>query len=69
MALGQMNIRLRRLERCRRCPHEGRRSDPPKKEDRLFLFFVKGELAERQKHYEPAEQFFRQALELDPPTP
>jgi tetratricopeptide (TPR) repeat protein len=27
---------------------------------------LRGELAERQKHYEPAEQFFRQALELDP---
>jgi tetratricopeptide (TPR) repeat protein len=30
------------------------------------LLFLRGELAERQKHYEPAEQFFRQALELDP---
>jgi Tfp pilus assembly protein PilF len=27
---------------------------------------MRGEWAERQKHYEPAEQFFRQALELDP---
>jgi tetratricopeptide (TPR) repeat protein len=37
-----------------------------KKEDRTFLLFLKGALAERQKHYEPAEQFFRQALDLDP---
>ena len=27
---------------------------------------MRGEWAERQKHYEQAEQFFRQALELDP---
>jgi Tfp pilus assembly protein PilF len=37
-----------------------------KKEDRIYLLFVKGELAERQKHSEPAEQFFRQVLDLDP---
>jgi Tfp pilus assembly protein PilF len=37
-----------------------------KKEDRIYLLFVKGELAERQKHNEPAEQFFRQVLDLDP---
>ena len=37
-----------------------------RKEDRTYLFFLKGALAERQKHYEPAEQFFHQALELDP---
>jgi len=37
-----------------------------KKEDRTYLFFLKGALAERQKHYEPAEQLFRQALDLDP---
>jgi tetratricopeptide (TPR) repeat protein len=37
-----------------------------KKEDRTYLFFLKGALAERQKHFEPAEQLFRQALEVDP---
>jgi tetratricopeptide (TPR) repeat protein len=37
-----------------------------KKEDRASLLFMRGELAERQKHYEPAEQFFREVLELDP---
>jgi tetratricopeptide (TPR) repeat protein len=35
-------------------------------EDKAYLFFLKGALAERQKHYEPAEQYFRQALDLDP---
>jgi tetratricopeptide (TPR) repeat protein len=37
-----------------------------KKEDKLALYFLKGAVAERQKHYEAAEQIFRQALELDP---
>jgi tetratricopeptide (TPR) repeat protein len=37
-----------------------------KPEDRTYLLFLRGEWAERQKHYEPAEQFFRKALEQDP---
>jgi tetratricopeptide (TPR) repeat protein len=37
-----------------------------RKDDRTYLLFLKGALAERQKHYEPAEQFFRQALDVDP---
>ena len=37
-----------------------------KKEDRINLLFLKGELAERQKDYKAAEQLFRQVLELDP---
>jgi tetratricopeptide (TPR) repeat protein len=37
-----------------------------KKSDRPYLLFLKGALAERQKHYEPAEQYFHQALDLDP---
>ena len=36
------------------------------KEERITLLFMRGEWAERQKHYEPAEQFFHQALELEP---
>jgi len=37
-----------------------------KNEDKSYLLFLKGALAERQKHLEPAEQFFRQALDIDP---
>ena len=36
------------------------------KSDQVYLLFLKGALAERQKHFEPAEQFFRQALDQDP---
>jgi tetratricopeptide (TPR) repeat protein len=44
------------------------KADPlsTKKSDRTYLLFLKGALAERQKHYEPAEQFFHQALDIDP---
>ncbi len=36
------------------------------KTDQTYLLFLKGALAERQKHFEPAEQYFRQALDQDP---
>jgi tetratricopeptide (TPR) repeat protein len=37
-----------------------------KNDDKAYLLFLKGALADRQKHMEPAEQYFRQALDLDP---
>jgi len=36
-----------------------------KKEDRIYLLFLRGALAERQKHFETAEELFRQSLDLD----
>ena len=36
------------------------------KSDQTYVLFLRGALAERQKHFEPAEQYFRQALEQDP---
>ena len=37
-----------------------------KKEDKANLFFQKGALAEREKKYDQAEQFFHKVLEIDP---
>ncbi len=37
-----------------------------RKEDSLYLLFLKGALADRQKHMEQAEGFFREALDIDP---
>jgi tetratricopeptide (TPR) repeat protein len=37
-----------------------------KDEDRIYLLYLRGELAERQKHYKPATKFFRKALKLAP---
>jgi tetratricopeptide (TPR) repeat protein len=65
IALAQMDIRLRRWKDA---DDALTKADAltTKKEDRTYLLFLKGEWAERQKHYEPAEQFFRQALDIDP---
>ncbi len=65
LALGQMDVRLRRWKDAEDAFDKG---DPlaTKKEDRTYLFFLRGELAERQKHYDQAEQLFNQALNLDP---
>jgi tetratricopeptide (TPR) repeat protein len=65
LALGQMNIRLRRWKDAEEA-FDKAGALTTKKEDRTYLIFLRGELAERQKHYEPAELFFRQALDLDP---
>jgi len=64
-AMGQMDVRLRRWKDAEEAFDKG---DPlaTKKEDRTYLFFLRGELAERQKHFDQAEQFFNQALNLDP---
>jgi tetratricopeptide (TPR) repeat protein len=65
LALGQMYVRMRRWKDAEDA--FGKASPlTTKQEDRIYLLFLKGELAERQKHFEPAEQFFRQALDLDP---
>ena len=65
IALGQIDVRLRRWKDAEDCFNK---AEPltTKKEDRTYLLFLRGELAERQKHYEPAERLFRQALDLDP---
>ena len=64
-AIGQMNVRLRRWKEAEDALAK---AEPltNKKEDKLYLLFLRGELAERQKHFEQAEQYFRQVLELDP---
>jgi tetratricopeptide (TPR) repeat protein len=63
-AIGQMDVRLRRWKDA---DDAFNKAEPlsTKKEDRLYLLFLRGELADRQKHMDQAEQLFRQALELD----
>ncbi len=64
-ALVQINIRLHRWKDAEDALDK---AEPlsTKKDDRTYLFFLRGEWAERQKHLDQAEQFFRQALDLDP---
>jgi tetratricopeptide (TPR) repeat protein len=65
LAIAQMNIRLRRWKDAEDALDK---AEPlvTKKEDRTYLYFMRGEWAERQKHLDQAEQYFRQALDLDP---
>jgi tetratricopeptide (TPR) repeat protein len=65
VAIAQINVRLHRWKDAEDALDK---SEPlaTKKEDRTYLFFLRGELAERQKHYDQAEQYFNQALNLDP---
>jgi tetratricopeptide (TPR) repeat protein len=65
IALGQIYTRIHRFKDA----EEALSKATPltsKKEDTVYLLFLKGGLEDRQKRYEPAEQYFRQALDLDP---
>jgi tetratricopeptide (TPR) repeat protein len=71
LALGQMCVRAHRWKEAEEAFDKAEalttKTDEKKaKEERTTLLFMRGEWAERQKRYEPAEQFFRQALALDP---
>jgi tetratricopeptide (TPR) repeat protein len=65
VAIAQMDVRLKRWKDAEDALNQ---VEPlaTKKEDRTYLFFLRGECAERQKHEDQAEGFFRQALNLDP---
>jgi tetratricopeptide (TPR) repeat protein len=65
IGLAQLSIRLRRWKDADEALAKAS-ALTVKQEDRITLLFLKGESAERQKHFEPAEQFFRQILDLDP---
>ena len=64
-ALAQMNIRLRRWKDAEDALDK---AEPlaTKTDDRTYVLFLRGEWAERQKHDDQAEQYFHQALNLDP---
>ncbi len=63
--LAQVNTRLHRWKDAEEALNKAG-AMTSKKEDRVYLLFLRGALAERQKHLEPAEDFFRQALDVDP---
>jgi tetratricopeptide (TPR) repeat protein len=65
LAMGQINVRVRHWKDAEEAFAKAD-TLTTKKEDRTYLLFLRGELAERQKHYEPAEQLFRQVIDLDP---
>jgi tetratricopeptide (TPR) repeat protein len=63
-AIGQIDIRVRRWKDAEEA---FAKAEPlcTKKEDRTYLYFLRGELADRQKKMDQAEGFFHQALEQD----
>jgi tetratricopeptide (TPR) repeat protein len=65
VAIAQMDVRLKRWKDAEDALDQ---VEPlaTKKEDRTYLFFLRGEWAERQKHDDQAEGFFRQVLNQDP---
>ena len=70
LALGQIYVRAHRWKEGEDAFNKAEalttKADEKKaKEERTYLLYLRGELAERQKHFEPAEQYFRQALVLD----
>jgi tetratricopeptide (TPR) repeat protein len=65
LTLGQMCVRARRWKDADDAFNEADELTT-NQDDRAFLLYLRGELADRQKHYEQAEQFFRQALDLEP---
>jgi predicted Zn-dependent protease len=65
LALSQMYIRAHRWSEAEEAIDKAGRLTT-KKEDQAYLLFLRGELADRQKHLKPAERFFHQALELEP---
>ncbi|HEY2858611.1 MAG TPA: tetratricopeptide repeat protein, partial [Terracidiphilus sp.] len=64
-ALGNMYTRLHRWKEAEEVLTKATPM-ASKKEDKLYLLFLKGALADRQKHMEQAEAFFHQALDIDP---
>ena len=64
-SMAQMNIRLKRWKDAEDCLNK---AEPlaTQNDDKVYLYFLRGEWAERQHHVEPAERYFRQALALDP---
>lgn len=65
LELGQMNTRLHRWKDAEDALTKAS-GMTTKKEDRLFVLFLRGSLAERQKRIDAAEDLFRQALDIDP---
>jgi tetratricopeptide (TPR) repeat protein len=65
LALGNMYTRLHRWKDADEALNKAG-TLTTKKEDKIYLFFLRGALEDRQKHPELAEPLFRQALDLDP---
>ena len=65
LALGNMYTRLHRWKEAEEALDKAA-TLTTKKDDKIYLLFLRGALADREKRTDQAEPYFRQALELDP---
>ncbi|MBS1814517.1 MAG: tetratricopeptide repeat protein [Acidobacteria bacterium] len=65
VSLAQMYIRLRRWQDAASMLDKAE-AMTSKDQDKLFIYFLRGNLADRQKHYDDAEKQFRKVLKIDP---
>jgi len=65
LEITQINIRLRRWKDAEDSIAKAD-TMATKKEERINVLFLRGELADKQKHLEQAEGYFKQVLDLDP---
>ncbi len=68
LAIAQIDLRLKRYkEASEQVDQAAALSSKP--EDQLYIDFLRGTLADRQKQYSEAEAWFRKALTIDPQNP
>jgi tetratricopeptide (TPR) repeat protein len=65
LALAQIYTRLRRWKEASDEIDKAEKL-PSKTDDKIYIYFLRGTLQERQKHYDAAEEQFRQVLAIDP---
>lgn len=65
LALAQINTRLKKFDDAKAALDSAEKLSS-KPEEKLYLYFLRGTLADRQKHYDVAEAQFRKALAIDP---
>ena len=65
LALAQIYTRLKRFDEAKAALDAGEKLST-KSDEKLYVYFLRGVLADRQKHYDDAETQFRKALAIDP---
>ncbi len=65
VALAQIYIRLKRYKDAS-AELDKAESSSTKPEEKLYVYFLRGTMADRQKQYDAAEEDFRKALAIDP---
>ena len=66
LALAQIYIRLKRWKEAAEETRQGGGAADQADDDKLYVYFLRGALYDRQKMYDEAEEQFRKALAIDP---